>query len=57
MLYINDPDAYRAIIDERRRGDGQHTSHDGTDQQPAAPVRRRRRGSVVRLPSRPAPVT
>ncbi len=48
MLYINDPDAYRAIIQERRHDDGQHiaTVTDVTprivqrDEPSAAPPRR-----------------
>lgn len=32
MLYINNPDTYRAVIDERRRSDGQYA----TEQAPAS---------------------
>lgn len=56
MLFINDPDSYRAIIDERRRSDGQAIADTPAVETPTRATRPTLRRDPYGYRAQPAPI-
>ena len=56
MLFINDPDSYRAIIDERRRSDGQAIADTPVVETPTRATRPTLRRDPYGYRAQPAPI-